>query len=120
MPTIVLLLQTCNRSPNKVSTERSAARTIQLQEEDLQRLRDKVSVLAHAKETDGRRFRQIAVERQREREDLKREVDRLKVFFFPSVQSLHYSMALTSQANSQSYLLGLFLPLVTSYRASLN
>ncbi|DBA85982.1 TPA: hypothetical protein ACH3X1_005520 [Trebouxia sp. C0004] len=70
--------QSCSRSPDEVNVERNAARLIQQQEEDSQKLRDRVSVLAHAKETDGRRFKQIAVERQREREDLKREVDRLK------------------------------------------
>lgn len=62
-----------------MSEQRDAANTIRRQEEELQKLQDRVSVLAHAKETDGRRFRQIAVERQREREELKREVDRLKV-----------------------------------------
>ena len=73
------VLQACNRSPSQVNSEKNAARTLQQQEDDLQKLRDRVSVLAHAKDTDGRRFRQIAVERQREREDLKREVERLKV-----------------------------------------
>ncbi|KAL0052320.1 hypothetical protein WJX82_000201 [Trebouxia sp. C0006] len=71
-------LQSCSRSPDEVNAERNAARLIQQQEEDSQKLRDRVSVLAHAKETDARRFKQIAVERQREREDLTREVDRLK------------------------------------------
>ena len=75
--------QSCSRSPDEVNAERNAARLIQQQEEDSQKLRDRVSVLAHAKETDGRRFKQIAVERQREREDLTREVDRLKVCFCP-------------------------------------
>lgn len=73
--------QSCSRSPDEANAERNAARLIQQQEEDSQKLRDRVSVLAHAKETDARRFKQIAVERQREREDLKREVDRLKVSF---------------------------------------
>jgi hypothetical protein len=77
-------MQSCSRSPDEVNAERNAARLIQQQEEDSQKLRDRVSVLAHAKETDARRFKQIAVERQREREDLKREVDRLKVALSPS------------------------------------
>ena len=81
------VLQACSRSPSQVSSEKNAARTLQQQEDDLQKLRDRVSVLAHAKDTDGRRFRQIAVERQREREDLKREVERLKVRH-PSSSSL--------------------------------
>lgn len=72
-------LQNCSRTPSQVDAESSLARTLQQQEEDLQKLQDRVSVLAHAKDTDGRRFRQIAVERQREREDLKRDIDRLKV-----------------------------------------
>ena len=71
--------QDCSRSPAEVSAQRDTARAIQQQEEDLQKLQDRVSVLAHAKETDARRFRQTAVERQREREDFKREVERLKV-----------------------------------------
>lgn len=49
------------------------------QEEEVQKLRDQVSVLAHAKETDARRLRHIATERHRERQDLKGEVDSLKV-----------------------------------------
>ena len=77
--TITSFLQTCNKTPSQVESEQDVARTLHQQEEDLQKLRVQVSVLAHAKDTDGRRFRQIAVERQREREDLKREVDRLKV-----------------------------------------
>ena len=71
--------QDCSQSPGEVSAQRDAARTIWQQEEDLQKLQDRVSVLVHAKETDGRRFKQIAMERQREREELKREVERLKV-----------------------------------------
>ena len=71
--------QDCSQSPGEVSAQKDAARRIRQQEEDLQKLQDRVSVLAHAKETDGRRFKQIAVERQREREELKREVERLKV-----------------------------------------
>lgn len=71
--------QDCSQSPGEVSAQKDAARTIRQQEEDLQKLQDRVGVLAHAKETDGRRFKQIAVERQREREELKREVERLKV-----------------------------------------
>ena len=78
-PTCYDAYQDCSRSPSEVSAQRDTAQTIQQQEEDLQKLQDRVSVLSHAKETDGRRFRQIAIERQREREDLKREVDRLKV-----------------------------------------
>jgi len=73
-------MQDCSKSPNQLSIEKSTASIMEQQAEDLQKLRDRVSVLAHSKETDGRRFRQIAVERQREREDLKREVDRLKVW----------------------------------------
>lgn len=71
-----------------MGAQRDTARTIQQQEEDLQKLQDRVSVLAHAKETDARRFRQIAVERQREREDLKREVERLKVWTLSSLFAL--------------------------------
>lgn len=80
--------QDCSRSPAEVGAQRDTARTIQQQEEDLQKLQDRVSVLAHAKETDARRFRQIAVERQREREDLKREVERLKVWTLSSLFAL--------------------------------
>lgn len=79
LSTPAILVQDCSRSPDEVNAERNAARTVQHQENDLQKLRDRVSVLAHAKETDARRFRQIAVERQREREELRREVDSLKV-----------------------------------------
>ena len=85
--------QSCSRSPDEVNAERNAARLIQQQEEDSQKLRDRVSVLAHAKETDGRRFKQIAVERQREREDLKREVNRLKVSSFLPLSALCRSPA---------------------------
>ena len=72
-------VQECSRSPLQVSAERDSASTIRQQEGDLQKLRDQVSVLAHAKETDGRRFRHIATERHRERQDLRAEMDRLKV-----------------------------------------
>lgn len=74
------VVQECSRSPSQVSADRDAANVIRQQEEDLLKLRDQVSVLAHAKETDGRRFRHIATERHRERQDLKAELDRLKVF----------------------------------------
>ena len=73
------MVQECSRSPSQVSAERDAESLIRQQQEELQRLRDQVSVLAHAKETDGRRFRHIATERHRERQDLKAETDRLKV-----------------------------------------
>ena len=73
------VFQACSRSPVDIDTERNFVKTIQHQEAEMQKLQDRVSVLAHAKETDARRFKQIAVERQREREDLKREVERLKV-----------------------------------------
>ena len=86
--------QDCSQSPSEVSAQRDAARTIRQHEEGLQKLQDRVSVLAHAKETDGRRFKQIAVERQREREDLKREVERLKVHHEPVVHmtSIQHSL----------------------------
>lgn len=86
-------MQSCNRSPDEANAERNAARLIQQQEEDSQKLQDRVSVLAHAKETDARRFKQIAVERQREREDLKREVDRLKVSLLLPLPALCVSSA---------------------------
>ena len=85
--------QSCSRSPDEVDAERNAARLLQQQEEDSQKLRDRVSVLAHAKETDARRFKQIAVERQREREDLTREVDRLKVSLLLPLPALCASSA---------------------------
>ena len=86
--------QDCSQSPGEVSAQKDAARTIRQQEEDLQKLQDRVSVLAHAKETDGRRFKQIAVERQREREELKREVERLKVPHNPVVHVIFIQQSL--------------------------
>ncbi|KAL3159433.1 hypothetical protein ABBQ38_009860 [Trebouxia sp. C0009 RCD-2024] len=95
-------LQDCSRSPGEVSAQRDTANTIRQQEEELQKLQDRVSVLAHAKETDGRRFRQIAVERQREREELKREVERLKGLVAERDKAFRAQAFALKQANTRA------------------
>ena len=81
-----LPLQECDRSPQQVASDREIAETIEAQIREISRLRGQVAVLTHAKESDTKRFRTIALERHREREELNSELAKLKVglVFFPS------------------------------------
>ena len=74
-----LPLQECDRSPKQVASDREIAETIEAQIQEIARLRGQVAVLTHAKESDTKRFRTIALERHREREELNAELGKLKV-----------------------------------------
>ena len=74
-----LPLQECDRSPQQVASDREIAETIEAQIKEISRLRGQVAVLTHAKESDAKRFRTIALERHREREELNAELAKLKV-----------------------------------------
>eukprot|EP00891_Asterochloris_glomerata_P007527 jgi/Astpho2/7527/Aster-02092 len=73
-----LPLQECDRSPQQVASDREIAETIEAQIKEISRLRGQVAVLTHAKESDAKRFRTIALERHREREELNAELAKLK------------------------------------------
>lgn len=72
------LVQECDRSPQQVASDREIAETIEAQIKEISRLRGQVAVLTHAKESDAKRFRTIALERHREREELNAELAKLK------------------------------------------
>ena len=74
-----LPLQECDRSPQQVASDREIAETIEAQIKEISRLRGQVAVLTHAKESDTKRSRTIALERHREREELNAELAKLKV-----------------------------------------
>ena len=62
-----------------MASDQEIAETIEAQIKEISRLRGQVAVLTHAKESDTKRFRTIALERHREREELNAELAKLKV-----------------------------------------
>lgn len=75
----MVLLQECDRSPEQVATEKEIALIVEGQIKEIHKLRDNVAVMTHAREADAKREKTIAVERHREREELKREIAKHKV-----------------------------------------